>query len=165
MKDKEIEIVESLFSDACQIIEEAQSLAYKAINVTLIKRNWLLGMRMQHEVMRDKRAEYGERIVKTLARKLTRRYGKGFTWRNLYNYLDFYEKYSHFFVLDNNHFQILHAARAKSVYHGDGEIDTRPRDTPEKACIQITPKIYLNATFLNTWTPRITPVMRLPYWS
>lgn len=31
------------------------------------------------------------------------------------------------------------------------------------ACIQIIPKIYLNATFLNTWTPRMTPAMRLPY--
>jgi hypothetical protein len=26
---------------------------------TLVKRNWLLGLRIQHEVLKDKRAEYG----------------------------------------------------------------------------------------------------------
>lgn len=38
-----------LFQDACQIIEQAQAVAYRQINETLIKRNWLLGMRIQHD--------------------------------------------------------------------------------------------------------------------
>ena len=33
-----------LFHDACEIIEQAQRWAYQAVNETLIKRNWLLGM-------------------------------------------------------------------------------------------------------------------------
>ena len=33
-----------LFHDACVIIDQAQRLAYQAVNETLIKRNWLLGM-------------------------------------------------------------------------------------------------------------------------
>ena len=33
-----------LFHDACVIIEQAQRWAYQAVNETLIKRNWLLGM-------------------------------------------------------------------------------------------------------------------------
>ena len=41
-----------LYQDACQIIEQAQQSAYRQINETLIKRNWLLGMRIQHEVLR-----------------------------------------------------------------------------------------------------------------
>ena len=40
-----------LFQDACQIIEQAQAAAYRAVDVTLIKRNWLLGLRIQHEVL------------------------------------------------------------------------------------------------------------------
>ena len=51
-----------LYQDACQIIEQAQQSAYRQINETLIKRNWLLGMRIQHEVLKDKRAEYGEQV-------------------------------------------------------------------------------------------------------
>ena len=43
-----------LYQDACTIIDQAQVAAYRAVNETLIKRNWLLGMRIQHEVLKDK---------------------------------------------------------------------------------------------------------------
>ena len=46
-----------LFQDACTIIEQAQSAAYRQVNETLIMRNWLLGLRIQHEVLKEKRAE------------------------------------------------------------------------------------------------------------
>ena len=112
-----------LFQDACQIIEQAQVAAYHAVDVTLIKRNWLLGLRIQHEVLKDKRAEYGEQVVKVLAKELTAKYGEGFTWRNLYNYIDFYSTYSSFFLKENgesaNVQTILHALSAKSenIFH------------------------------------------------
>ena len=112
-----------LFHDACMIIDEAQKAAYRQVNETLIKRNWLLGLRIQHEVLKDKRAEYGEQVVKVLAKELTAKYGEGFTWRNLYNYADFYSTYNGFFLKDNgdsvNYQTILHALRAKSenIFH------------------------------------------------
>ena len=61
----------SLLNDACNIIEQAQATAYRQVNETLIKRNWLLGMRIRHEVLKDERAEYGEQVVKMLANVLT----------------------------------------------------------------------------------------------
>lgn len=114
---------QSLLQDACIIIDQAQATAYRQVNETLIKRNWLLGMRIQHEVLKDKRAEYGEQVVKALAKELTVKYGEGFTWRNLYNYIDFYSTYSGFFLKENgepaNVQTILHALRAKSenIFH------------------------------------------------
>ena len=112
-----------LFQDACIIIDEAKKAAYRQVNETLIKRNWLLGLRIQHEVLKDKRAEYGEQVVKVLAKELTAKYGEGFTWRNLYNYVDFYSTYNGFFLMDNgdsvNDQTILHALSAKSenIFH------------------------------------------------
>ena len=124
MEEKNKDIVASgqqeavLFQDACQIIEQAQAAAYRAVDMTLIKRNWLLGLRIQHEVLKDKRAEYGEQVVKNLSKNLTERYGKGFTWRNLYNFIDFYAKYDDLFQLVNgegiNSLDNLHAVSAKS---------------------------------------------------
>lgn len=105
---------QGLFQDACAIIEQAQSVAYRAVNEILIKRNWLLGMRIQHEVLKNKRAEYGEHIIKELADALTVQYGKGFTWRNLYNYMDFYQKHEDFFELSPNSKENLHVASANS---------------------------------------------------
>ena len=126
--EKEVAIVaqpaqQSLLQDACMIIDQAQATAYRQVNETLIKRNWLLGMRIQHEVLNDKRAEYGDRVVKVLAKELTEKYGEGFTWRNLYNYIDFYSTYSGFFLRENgesaNAQTILHALSAKSenIFH------------------------------------------------
>ncbi len=113
----------SLLNDACNIIEQAQATAYRQVNEALIKRNWLLGMRIRHEVLNDERADYGEQVVKVLAKVLTAKYGEGFTWRNLYNYIDFYATYNGFFLNENgdsvNGQTILHALSAKSenIFH------------------------------------------------
>ena len=112
-----------LFKDVCLIIDQAQAYAYRLVNETLIKRNWLLGMRIQHEVLQGQRAEYGEQVIKVLAKELTAKYGEGFTWRNLYNYIDFYSTYNGFFLNENgepaNTQTILHALSAKSenIFH------------------------------------------------
>lgn len=111
---------QGLFQDACAIIEQAQLVAYRAVNEILIKRNWLLGMRIQHEVLNDKRAEYGEQVVKALAAFLTNRYGEGFTKTNLYNYVSFYQYWPDFFhavsgiSLENDTEKIFHAVSGKS---------------------------------------------------
>lgn len=88
---------QGLFQDACAIIEQAQSVAYRAVNEILIKRNWLLGMRIQHEVLKDKRAEYGEQIIANLASQLTERYGRGYKKSNLYLFISFYKEHSNIF--------------------------------------------------------------------
>lgn len=111
---------QGLFQDVCAIIEQAQLVAYRAVNEILIKRNWLLGMRIQHEVLNDKRAEYGEQVVKALAAFLTNRYGEGFTKTNLYNYVSFYQYWPDFFhavsgiSLENDTEKIFHAVSGKS---------------------------------------------------
>ena len=98
-KNEEMLLVSSqgLFQDACAIIEQAQLVAYRAVNEILIKRNWLLGMRIQHEVLKDQRAEYGEQIIANLASQLTERYGRGYKKSNLYLFISFYKEHSNIF--------------------------------------------------------------------
>ena len=109
-----------LYNDACIIIEQAQTSAYRAVNETLIKRNWLLGMRIQHEVLNDQRAEYGEQVVKALSEALSKKYGEGFTKTNLYNYIGFYQTWPEFFhaasgdSLESATDYIYHALSGKS---------------------------------------------------
>lgn len=116
---------QSLIQDACAIIDQAQASAYRQVNETLIKRNWLLGMRIQHEVLQVQRAEYGEQVIKSLAKALTNRYGEGFTKTNLYNYIGFYKSWPTFFHAlsgkseENNENYIFHALSGKSenIFH------------------------------------------------
>ncbi|MDE5570436.1 MAG: PDDEXK nuclease domain-containing protein [Prevotella sp.] len=82
-----------LYQDACLIIDQAQQTAYRAVNDTLIKRNWLLGMRIQHEVLKEQRAEYGEQVIKTFAKELTTKYGNGYSRNNLYRFISFYKSF------------------------------------------------------------------------
>lgn len=106
-----------LYNDACVIIEQAKIVAYKSVDEILIKRNWLLGMRIQHEVLKDQRAEYGEQVIKTLAKDLTEKYGQGFQKRNLYHFVDFYVKFCDIFVVKCNEFEkdtIVNSLRSQS---------------------------------------------------
>ena len=40
---------DDILKDMCGIIESSQKAAYRAVNTTLIQRNWLLGYRIASE--------------------------------------------------------------------------------------------------------------------
>lgn len=83
-----------LLNDAKQIIEVSQKAAYRAVNLALVQRNWLLGYRIaQEELKGEGRSEYGKGIIKNLADELTVVYGKGFDFGSLYKYCRFYKLY------------------------------------------------------------------------
>ncbi|MDO4462284.1 MAG: PDDEXK nuclease domain-containing protein [Bacteroidia bacterium] len=121
-----------LFNDSCLIIEQAQANAYYSVNETLIKRNWLIGMRIQHEVLREQRAEYGEQVIKVLSTALTAKYGKGYTKSNLYNYVNFYLMWPNIFhavtgkLAQDGLIDIFHAVSGKSVNIFDSIRSAKP---------------------------------------
>ena len=83
-----------LAGDIEHIINSAQHFAQKAVNVTLVQRNWLLGKRISEEELTSSGNEdYGKKIITRLAKKLTEKYGKGFTRSALYRYVQFYKAF------------------------------------------------------------------------
>ena len=83
---------ENLLQDAKIIIDTARDYAYKAVNFALVKRNWLLGKRIAEEELRNEnRAEYGAKVIFSLAEELTNLYGKGFDYSTLYKFVRFYK--------------------------------------------------------------------------
>ena len=54
-------------------------------------------MRIRHEVLKDRRAEYGEQVVKNLAEGLIVKYGRGYKKSNLYLFISFYQNHSSIF--------------------------------------------------------------------
>lgn len=111
---KQEESQNSLFNDACVIIEQARTVAYKSIDEILIKRNWLLGMRIQHEVLKDKRAEYGEHVIKKLAKDLSEKYGSGYSRNNLYRYISFYKSFGGIFEMKSEGLEIVPSVMGQS---------------------------------------------------
>ncbi len=105
---KAVEPTGIIFNDACQIIENAQCAAYRAVDAVLLRRNWLLGRRIvQEELKGEDRAKYGAEVIKRLSVELTARYGKGFTKTNLYSFSQFYKTRPEIFHLASGKFKLL----------------------------------------------------------
>lgn len=83
---------------ASDVIDTARQTAYRQINESLVRRNWLLGQLIAREELKGEgRAGYGLDIIKNLAKRLTAIYGKGFTKTNLYSFAQFYKLYPEIF--------------------------------------------------------------------
>ncbi len=108
---------DDIIKDLRGIIESSREAAYKAVNTSLIQRNWLIGCRIaEEEFQGEDRAEYGSGIIVKLSKELTLEYGKGFTKTNLYNFYLFYKEYPNIFhspsgkstpLLSWTHYRIL----------------------------------------------------------
>ncbi len=61
------------------------------MNAALVLLYWNIGERIRRDVLREKRAEYGEMMVEALAQQLTAEFGRGFGRRNLFNMIRFVE--------------------------------------------------------------------------
>ena len=107
----------NLFADASTIIETARNVAYRSVNIVLVRRNWLLGKRIAEELLGQQTREelYGQKIITELAQELTQEYGGGFDRSSLYKYIRFYQCFPNIvdtanpqsFLLDWSHYRTL----------------------------------------------------------
>jgi len=82
-----------LIQDLRALILQARERMAVTINAELTLLYWHIGQRIRTEVLNEMRAEYGQRIVATLAQELTTEFGKGFTRDNLLRMLQFVERF------------------------------------------------------------------------
>ncbi|MBE6127238.1 MAG: DUF1016 family protein [Erysipelotrichaceae bacterium] len=87
----------NVLDDLSSIVEESRNAAIRAVNITLLQRNYLLGKRISEEILKEERADYGEEIISNLSKFLTEKYGRGFERSSLYYYLQFYREYPNIF--------------------------------------------------------------------
>jgi len=78
-----------LVQDIRILIEEARSTVATTVNASLTMLYWQVGKRINKEILKGDRAEYGEQIVHALSAQLGQEYGQGFTKRNLFNMIRF----------------------------------------------------------------------------
>ena len=84
--------IDTLYNTINKIIEEAQNTVYRTANFTMVKAYWNIGREIVEEEQNGKeRAEYGKERISKLAKKLTKKHGKGFTETNLKYMRQFYQ--------------------------------------------------------------------------
>lgn len=71
------------------LIEAARGQVATAANATLTTLYWQIGARIQADVLRHRRATYGDEIVAALGRQLEDRFGRGFGEKNLRRMVQF----------------------------------------------------------------------------
>jgi predicted nuclease of restriction endonuclease-like (RecB) superfamily len=82
---------DALLSELRSLIETTREQTSRTVNSALVGMYWHIGKRIQNDVLKTERAEYGEQIVQTLSAHLTEDYGRGFGRRNLFRMIQFAE--------------------------------------------------------------------------
>ncbi len=82
-----------LFDSIVALIEEARKKVAIAVNSELTLLYWAIGEKISREILKRKRANYGEKLMENIAKNLTEKYGRGFGKRNLHSFVKFYELY------------------------------------------------------------------------
>ncbi|MGL4943755.1 MAG: PDDEXK nuclease domain-containing protein [Thermoguttaceae bacterium] len=81
----------SFFEEMRTIVKAARGYAYSAVNTAMVEAYWLLGKRIvEQEQQGQRRAEYGENLMKNLSVYLTKECGKGFSLSNVKDFRLFY---------------------------------------------------------------------------
>ena len=57
---------------------------------------WNIGKDITDNVLKNKKAEYGNSVIKKLSQNLTLKYGRGYSRANLFRMIKFYEYFNDF---------------------------------------------------------------------
>ncbi len=78
-----------LIKDVSTLIDEARAHIAHEYNSTQALLCWFIGKRINEEILKSERAEYGETIVVSLSKHLALSYGKGYSRPNLFRMIKF----------------------------------------------------------------------------
>jgi DUF1016 N-terminal domain len=80
-----------LLNDLRTLIVDARQDVARFVNSALVMLYWKVGHRIQKDVLKERRAEYGEQILPTLSAKLVAEFGPGFNEKSLRRMVQFAE--------------------------------------------------------------------------
>ncbi len=72
-----------LLQDICKMIEDSRASVAVSVNAALTILYWKIGKRINNEILKGERADYGKEILATLSQQLAQEYGNGFSYSAL----------------------------------------------------------------------------------
>ena len=79
----------NLFEQIKNLIEQTKQNVAISVNSSLTMMYWEIGNKINQDILKNQRAEYGKEIVVTLSRQLQDNFGKGFDEKNLRRMMQF----------------------------------------------------------------------------
>ena len=121
----DIHIDKRFLEDVKTIINKGRSLAYAAIDSTMISTYWNIGRRIVEEEQKgSNRAAYGTKLLERLSEELTHEYGSGFSKRYLAYFRKFYLTIPDISILQT-HLQNLRWSHIIEILRVDDEVARR----------------------------------------
>lgn len=121
----DIHIDKKFLEDVKTIINKGRSLAYAAIDSTMISTYWNIGRRIVEEEQKgSNRAAYGTKLLERLSEELTHEYGSGFSKRYLAYFRKFYLTIPDISILQT-HLQNLRWSHIIEILRVDDEVARR----------------------------------------
>jgi len=84
-------VADRLLGEVRAMIEAAREQTARAVNSALGGLDWHIGRRIREDVLQERRADYGEKIVQALSAQLTAEYGRGYGRPHLFQMIRFAE--------------------------------------------------------------------------
>ncbi len=79
-----------LYQDIKTIIDTSKQEIATQVNRTMVLSYWEIGRALKIEILKDKRATYGDEVVKKVSEKLSLEYGRGYSKANLSRMINLY---------------------------------------------------------------------------
>jgi predicted nuclease of restriction endonuclease-like (RecB) superfamily len=89
----------NLVREISVLIEESKQQVVKAANSALTMLFWQIGKRINDEVLKNERAQYGKQIVSGVSEQLELKYGRNFTEKNVRRMMQFALEFSNFEIV------------------------------------------------------------------
>ena len=94
-KNQKLAGYNTVLSGVAELLESARRASARATNAVMTATYWEIGRRIvEYEQKGRIKADYGEQLIERLSEDLTKRFGRGFGRRNLFQIRSFYLAYS-----------------------------------------------------------------------
>lgn len=115
----------TVFDEVAAIVDASRGFAARSVNATLTAAYWMIGRSIvEFEQAGEERAEYGARLLERLSADLTRRYGRGFSARNIADMRLFYISYQPDRILQTVSAKFQNSTPPEILQTASGESET-----------------------------------------
>ena len=85
---------ENLVSELKSLIQTTKQNVAISVNSSLTLMYWKIGFKINEDILKNSRAEYGREILQTVSAKLTQEFGKGYSYSSLTRMMKFAESFT-----------------------------------------------------------------------
>ncbi len=147
----------SLFHDLSELIEQGRQQAVVQVNSVLTLTYWHVGTKINEYVLRNKRADYGEKTVATVSQQLENNFGRSYSLRNVRRMMQFAEQFQNLEIvtplvtqLSWSHFVVLLSLKNKESQMFYAQKAIEERWSKRTLSYQIERKAYERNEIANT---------------